>query len=123
MTYIIILFGLATLLAGVVIVINPEAIFGVLRKHYEKVSLHVLAVVIRVVLGILLIFYASESKFPIIIEILGWLSLVAAFIFAIIGRQHFLNLMNWAFSLLKTYGRVGGVFAMVFGGFLVYAFV
>jgi len=31
--------------------------------------------------------------------------------------------MLWAFSLLKPYGRIGGLFAIAFGGFLVYAYI
>ena len=123
MTFIIIFFGLMTFLAGVIIIVNPEIIFGLLRKNLEKISLQVLAIGIRVVIGILLIQYASESKYPTIIEIIGWLSIAAAVTFSVIGRRHFLRLMSWAFSLLKPYGRVGGLFAMAFGGFLIHAFV
>jgi hypothetical protein len=112
-----------TFLAGVIIICDPEIIFGLLRNNLEKVWLQVLAIGIRVIIGILLIQYAGESKFPTIIEILGWLSVAAAFTFIIIGRRQFLRLMSWAFSLLKPYGRVGGLFAMTFGGFLSYAFL
>jgi len=119
----IIFFGLLTFLAGAIIVVNPEIIFGVLRKNLEKISLQVFAVGIRLITGILLIQYAGESRYPIIIEVLGWLSVIAAVTFAVIGRRRFLRLMSWALSLLKPYGRVGGVFAMAFGGFLVHAFL
>lgn len=123
MTSLIIAFGLMTFLAGVIIVVNPEIIFGIIRNNLEKVSLQVLAIGIRVVLGILLIQYASQSKFPTVIEIIGWLSIAAAVTFSLIGRRRFLSLMTWALSLLKPYGRVGGLIAMAFGGFLIYAFV
>ena len=123
MTLIIIVFGLMTLLAGVVLIVNPEAILGLLRSHLEKVSLQVLAVGVRVILGILLILYADASRYPLIIAIIGWLSIVAAATFSIIGRRRFVSLMTWALSLLNPYGRVGGLIAMGFGGFLVYAFV
>ena len=123
MTSLIITFGLMTFLAGVIIVVNPEIIFGVIRNNLEKVSLQVLAIGIRVVLGILLIQYASQSKFPTVIEIIGWLSIAAGVTFSLIGRRRFLSLMTWALSLLKPYGRVGGLIAMAFGGFLIYAFV
>jgi hypothetical protein len=122
MTSLIISFGLLVFLAGVIIVVNPEIIFGFLRNNLEKVSLQVLAIGIRVVLGILLIHYAGQSKYPTIIEILGWLSLAAAVTFSVIGRRRFLRLMSWAFTLLRPYGRVGGLVAMAFGGFLVHAF-
>jgi len=123
MTSLIICFGLLTFITGIIIVFNPEIIFGVLRNNYEKVSLHILAVVIRLLIGVLLIVYAGESKHPMVIEIIGWLSIAAAATFAIMGRQNFIRLMSWAFDLLKPFGRIGGVFAAVFGGFLVYAFI
>jgi hypothetical protein len=122
MTSIIMIFGLLTFLAAVIIVVNPEIIFGFLRSNIEKVSLQVVAVGIRLAIGILLIQYAGESKYPATIEVLGWLSITAAVTFGVIGRRRFLSLMSWAFSLQKTYGRFGGLFAMAFGGFLVYAF-
>ena len=120
---IIICFGLMTLLAGVIIIVNPEIIFGLLRNNLKKVSLHVFAIGIRLAIGILLIQYASESKFPTTIAIIGWLSMAAAVALGVIGRRHFLGLISWALSLSKPYGRVGGLFAMTFGGVLVYAFV
>ncbi len=123
MIFVIISFGALVFLAGVIIVFNPEVIFELLRKNLEKVFLQYLAIGIRIVIGILLIRYAGESRYPIIIEIIGWLSIAAAVTFAVIGRRRFLSLMSWAFSLTREYGRVGGLFAMAFGGFLVHAFV
>ncbi len=123
MTVLIIIFGALTLLAGIVIVINPEVIFGFLRNNLGKLVLHILAVVVRLVIGALLIYQSSVSKFPFVIEIIGWLSIVAAIIMAVMGRRNFNRLMSWALSLSKPYGRVGGILAVAFGGFLIYAFV
>ena len=123
MTVLIIIFGALTLLAGVVIVINPEVIFSFLRNNLDKLILHILAVVVRLVIGVLLIHQSNVSKFPFVIEFIGWLSIVAAVFLAVMGRRNFNRLMSWALSLLKPFGRVGGVFAAAFGGFLIYAFV
>jgi hypothetical protein len=123
MTVLIIIFGALTLLAGIVIVINPEVIFGFLRNNLDKLELHILAVVVRLVLGVLLIYQSSISKFPFVIEIIGWLSIVAAIFLAVMGRRNFNRLMSWALSLVKPFGRVGGVLAVAFGAFLIYAFV
>ena len=123
MTVLIIIFGALTLLAGIVIVINPEVIFGFLRKNLDKLELHILAVAIRLVLGVLLIYQSKVSKFPFVIEIIGWLSIVAAIFLAVMGRRNFNRLMSWALSLSKPFARVGGIFAMTFGAFLIYAFV
>jgi hypothetical protein len=123
MTLLIIIFGALTLLAGIVIVINPEAIFGFLRNNLDKLVLHVLAVAVRLVIGILLIYQSNVSKFPFVIEIIGWLSIVAAIFLAVMGRRNFNRLMSWALSLSKPFGRVGGILAVAFGAFLIYAFV
>ena len=123
MTLLIIIFGALTLLAGIVILINPEFIFGFLRSNLDKLAFYILAVVVRLVLGVLLVYQSNLSKFPLIIEVIGWLSIVAAIVLAIIGRRKFNRLISWALSLSKPFGRVGGVFAAGFGAFLIYAFV
>lgn len=123
MTTIIILFGSLTCLAGLVVLINPEMVFGILRKSYSKIELHILAVVIRLILGAFLIYQSDASRYPITIEIIGWLSIAAAVIFALIGRTNFCTLMAWALSQAKTFGRFGGVIATAFGAFLVHSFV
>ena len=123
MTLLIIIFGALTLLAGIVIVINPEVIFGFLRNNLDKLVLHILAVVVRLVLGALLIYQSNISKFPFVIEVIGWLSIVAAIFLAVMGRRNFNRLMSWALSLSKPFGRVGGILAVAFGAFLIYAFV
>ena len=123
MIILIIIFGTLTCLAGIVILFNPEIVFGILRKNSDKIELHIVAVVMRLVLGAFLIYQSSASKYPFVIEIIGWLSIVAAVFFAVIGRNNFSKLMAWALSQVKTLGRVGGVIAMAFGAFLIHAFV
>ena len=123
MTLLIIIFGVLTLLAGIVIVISPEVIFGFLRNNLDKLVLHILAVVVRLFLGVLLICQSNISEFPFVIEVIGWLSIVAAIFLAVMGSRNFNRLMSWALSLSKPFGRVGGVLAVAFGAFLIYAFV
>ncbi|MGI9294331.1 MAG: hypothetical protein ACR2PS_10145 [Pseudomonadales bacterium] len=123
MTELLVLFGVLIVVLGLVIIIRPETIFGYLQGHYDNLSIQILAVVVRLIIGVLLISQSGFSKFPLTIEILGWLSVVAALSFALMGRQNFLKLMSWAMGLFTPYGRVGGIFATLFGGFLVYAFV
>ncbi len=123
MTELIIIFGALTLLAGVVILINPEVIFGYLRSNLDGLAIHILAVVVRLIIGALLISQSGQSKYPLAIEILGWLSIVAALSLAVMGRHNFHRLLSWALTFFKPFGRVGGVFAAAFGGFLIYAFV
>ena len=111
------------LLAGILLITNPEIIFKVLRENSDKLWLHIGAVVVRLLFGALLIYQASVSKFPVTMEVIGWVTIVAAIVFTVIGRINFRRLISWAFSLVKPLGRIGGVLALCFGSFLVYAFV
>jgi len=119
----IIVFGILTLLAGVVIIINPEIVFAFLKRYLKKLELQILAIVVRLLLGALLIYLAGVSKFPLVIEVIGWLSIITAITFAIIGRNNFKRLMSCAMSFQKPYGHFGGFIAICFGGFLIYAFI
>ena len=123
MNYIIILFSTATIVAGIIIVINPETVFGLIRRNSESLSLHILAVVIRIIIGVALIMCATESKYLTTILIIGWISIVAAAVLGIMGRTNFMRLMSWALSVAPSFGRIGGFLAILFGGFLIHAVV
>jgi len=123
MNYIIMLFGAATIFAGIIIVISPESVFGLLRRKLESLGLHILAVVVRIIIGVALIMCAAESKYPTAILILGWISIVAASVLGIMGRSNFRRLMSWALSFKPSFGCIGGFFAILFGGFLIHAVV
>jgi hypothetical protein len=123
MNYLVMLFGAATMAAGVLIVLNPETLFGPLRRHYESFGMHVVAVAARLVLGTALVMCAPASNYPKVIIIIGWITLVAAFALGIMGRTNFKRLIGWALGLPKTFMRLGGLLAALFGGFLVHAVV
>jgi len=123
MNLLILFFGFLTCLAGIVILINPQLIFGILEKYSGRIELYILAILIRLLLGILLIIQAGVSKFPLVIEVIGWLAIIAALTFALMGRNRFIRFIEWALSLVDKLGRVGGIIAFSFGAFIIYAFV
>jgi len=123
MTILIIIFSALIFAAGIAILINPEIVFRYIRNNSENVELQILAVAVRLVLGALLIFQADASKYPILIGIIGWISITAALFLAVIGRQKFIRFMAWTLNFVNPFARVGGLFATVFGAFLIYAFV
>jgi hypothetical protein len=121
MSYLVMLFGAATLAAGVVMVISPETIFNLIQKHSRSLGMHVLAVVVRLILGAALILCAADSKYPTVILILGWITVAAAIVMGIMGRRHFIRLIAWALGIPSVFRRFGGLLAVFFGCFLVYA--
>lgn len=119
--YFILAFGGLTVIAGAIIVFRPDLIFGYFRRHLDALAIHILAIVVRMILGMALIVHAGESRFPATLEVLGWLSLTAAVVLGALGRIRFKRLMQWALSLGSSYGRSAGAVAVLFGGFLIYA--
>ena len=117
------LFGSATIVAGILILIKPDTVFALIGRKTESLGLHILAVVLRIILGVALMMYASESKYPTAISIIGWISIVAAFVLGAIGRTNFKRLMSWALSLAPSFGRIGGILAILLGGFLIHAVI
>ena len=122
MKLIVKLFGLLMLLTGISLLINPEIIIGWIEENMENTSLYIFAIVVRLVLGILFIAAAKESKYPGVIKFLGYLFIMAAIIFIFIGHESFQDFLSSLIPDIKPYAHLSGLFVMAFGGFLIYAF-
>lgn len=121
MKSIILLVAVLLLTTGVFILVKPMIVFGVMGAYSKSIKLQIFAVVFRLLLGVVLLASAHNSKFPLTFEVIGWLSIVAALVFSLIGRNKFMKLIEWAMTLVPRYGRFSGLFAILFGGFLGYA--
>jgi len=123
MTVSILIFSSLILLAGILLLINPSIVFGFLQKNIENSAIHLMAVLVRLVIGILLVIQSGSSKFPLAMEVLGWVLVVAGISLAVIGHTRFRKLMSWVLVSFKPLDRMAGVVAILFGGFLFYAFL
>ncbi len=117
------LFGILILFAGLLLVAKPEIVFGFLGNNTANVAIYIFAVAVRLVIGLLLITQSDLSKFPLLIEVLGWIFILAGLGMAAMGRKRFSQLMSWVLTNLKHFGRLAGGLAILFGGFLIYAFL
>jgi hypothetical protein len=117
----IILFSLFILSVAGFMALRPKQFTETLLKLSDTVWLHVGAAGVRIVIGIALILYADQSRFPLTLHILGWIAVVAGVIFALVPRAKFIRLMHWAFERFARYTRIAAVFAVLFAGFLIYA--
>jgi len=123
MAYTVIVFGVFLILAGVSLLLKPQFIFGILRSNLENVWLYVGAILVRLALGYLLISAAGISKYPAVITAIGWIGVIAAVVFLAIGLNRFRKLMSWVISVWEPYGRPGGIGSVLFGIFLIVAFL
>ena len=123
MIYIILLFGVLMSLGGAVLIIRPEFIFNILTKYGDSLSLQIFAVIVRILFGVALVIGASESKYPIVLQIFGWLLISAALVIGGIGRERFKKVVKWSVKLPTLIYRLASVLSILFGCFLIYAVV
>lgn len=116
------LFGLFIIISGVVLVGKPAVIVGFLQKHSENIALYISAIAVRIILGCLLIYTAHLSHYPLVIMVIGWISLLAGVALAFMGQNRFKQLLVWGFAKIENSGRLIGVLGVCFGLFLIYAF-
>ncbi len=121
MNNLVLVFGSLMAIGGIILLVRPAVLFDLLRKYQNSLGLYGLAIFVRVFLGVVLVVAAPASKFPLVLETLGWLAIVAAVFIGAIGRGRFSKLMAWVLGLAAGLGRISGLFAVLFGGFLVYA--
>ena len=121
MTIFLLVFNALIVVAGIAILISPNVFFGLLAKYKGTLMIYLAAALVRLVLGIALIIAAPASKFPLVLELLGWFAIAAAAFILLMGRKRFDSLIEWALGLAGKIGRAAGLFAIGFGGFLVYA--
>lgn len=119
----IVIFASLMMVAGVVLIVIPAVIFGFLRNQSESTAIHAIAVMSRLIIGALLVAQSSLSRFPLEIEVLGWVLIFVGLSLAIIGRNNFRKLMSLLLARFHSLGRFAGIVAVAFGGFLVYAFL
>lgn len=120
MVYIIYLFGLLTLIVGIFIMIKPAFVYEFFGRYSGSMGIYVLAVVVRVVIGIALIVCSEKSKFPLTFQIIGGASIISGLIMMLIGRTRFAKMISWAIKVPSLYKRMGGFAALLFGAFLIY---
>ncbi len=79
-----------------------------------------IAVMVRLLLGLVLIIAASDSRFPLVFQGLGWIVIVAAVVFVFLGRERIRKFLAWSEQFSQTTFRLWLLFGIAFGMFLIY---
>jgi len=123
MAIIIYFFGAFLILAGISLAAKPALIFNLFTKHADKLWLYLTAIVVRLVLGVVLVNIAVQSRFPLTMIVIGLILIVAAVFLTVIGWNNFKRLIAWMLRKALPLARMAGVVALCFGGFLIYAII
>ncbi|MBW2550980.1 MAG: hypothetical protein JRE73_09450 [Deltaproteobacteria bacterium] len=108
------------LLMGAWGVLAPSRITDFVTRFSSKGGLW-FAAGIRLVLGLALWFAAPVSRAPLLLQVLGMIALVAAFVLPFMGVDRFKALINWWTRLSPTAMRLNCLFAVAFGGVVLWA--
>ncbi len=123
MNIIIILFGLLIIVMAGIMAVRPKLFADTMLQYFGSVWLHVLAAAVRIAMGIALVLYADQSRFPLALHIIGWLAIAAGVIIALLPHAKFTRLFLWFFEKFAPYTRIAAIVAVLFGGFLIYAVI
>lgn len=121
MIWIVMGFGVIVAGLGVVGMVRPQSLLDLVENAWKSPSALYLAIGVRLVLGVVLIAAAPESRFPQAIHLLGIVALAAAAAGALLGRRRLTAWVEWWAKQSAGFVRGWCVFALAFGGFLIAA--
>ena len=99
----------------------PGRLIGFAREFWTRSSSLFVAVVARLMLGILLIAVAPVSRFPLVLKSIGVLSVVVALGILFIGEKHIARLIDGLVGLPLSLIRFLLLFGIGFAAWLVFA--
>ena len=115
------LLGIFFILVGIFFTVNPGGFYIWLEDSLNNNSLYLIAIIGRIVIGILLILNAKKSKYPTFFTFFGYLAIFAAIVFILIGQESFNEFVAGLMSNLKFISPVIGLLILAFGCFIIYA--
>ena len=110
---IILLFGIASLIA-------PSIIKYWFNRMTEWRQFHLIAV-LRIVIGILFLLAANETRFPLFVTVMGVISLLSGLAIPIAGVERVKRFAKWGIERSDTVLRLWVLVASVVGFMLVWA--
>jgi len=117
MSVVVVIFGLFILGMGTAILMSPERLKRMLRVFLEKQALG-LAVGIRIVVGILFLMAASDTRAPPFITAIGVFFLLAGVAIPFIGSARIERLATWWLAkpdwVLRVWAVAAGALGAVF---------
>ena len=119
MGLIVSILGVLIVLIGTMGLLNPQSLMS-LVEHWQGPKRFWFAILVRLVLGVTLLLVAPACRAPLLVRIIGVISIVAALGILILGRPRLDSLIKW-WLMRPRLLRVSAIFAVAFGALLVYA--
>ena len=119
--YAIALFGLIMVVVSLVMVAKPDMWGRFILRFSRMPYMHPLEIFIRLGFGLLFVRYAEDSKFPLMIRIMGYVLLAVGVGLILTPPSSHRRFALWAVEKLSRFFRPAGLVSLSFGVFLIYA--
>jgi len=120
--FLIILSAFCLIVVGVFMLVHPHTALRYIGKFASTSRIHYLELVLRLILGVSLIFFADLSKSPMTLNLFGVILIGTTTILFFVPRKLHAKLANFfSHKLTALHMRVSAPFAIGFGFFLAYA--
>jgi hypothetical protein len=120
MKIIVLFIGIFILVVGIAILISPAALRQLLHKFLEKRWLPY-ATALRIIVGVIFVFAAPQTKMPQIIWGLGILFILAGIIIPLLGAKRIEGVANWWLGMPDVVLRLWAVLAGILGILIAWA--
>jgi hypothetical protein len=111
--------GLLTISLSLIMIISPSAWSRGILSFAERPYFHVAEIVLRLLLGSVLLYFAGGTIFPLFVRILGGVFVFAGAFLIIAGEKRHREFARRSATFTNIF-RPAGVAGVVFGAFLVY---
>ncbi len=102
---------------------QPVPLLALVDRVWTNRKGILLAVCLRLVFGVALVLVAAETRFPMFIQALGVVVILAAIAAPLFGTTRIQAAVIWWKSLPTYVVRVWAAFAVLFGAFVLYAVI
>ena len=119
MNFLVLFLGILCISIAVLLLIHPRLYLSLLNKYAETSAFQLATGLSGLILGSVLLTAASSSQHPVLLTVLGLFSL-AGIGAACLPPADFRSLIVWELKVFSPFVRLGGVFAAMFGAFLIY---
>ena len=121
MIYLVLALGWLILGVGLFGIALPKRMLGLMRRVTFTDSLRYLGAFARFAIGLALYLAAGQTRFPLALEILGILSVLAGMVLLLLRRETLQRWLGLAVSWPPGVLRAICAIALLLGGFLIWA--
>jgi len=119
--YIVILFGIFLIAAGILMFIAPKKVQQIIGKAGSTNFINYAEITIRMIPAAALVIYSDLSRYPDLFKVFGWFMIITSFVLYLIPpKMHHAFSVKSSGKLKPLYLRIISPFSILIGIFLIY---